>query len=293
MSTDTLRPKAVPTGRATAASLVPVLAFATCMALPMSAQALPAPATQEAAADNRSIDQLLQAAREAARTDRNRDAADLFAQAIERAPQRRGELLREYADQLNSGRAGAAVALYWELLGGSAPPEERQQVLSGLGLALLWSDQPSQAGVVYQELLRADPANIDARRNLGRALSWSGRQREAAGYLQELLLAHPQDTEARLLLAQAQSWMGRPDLARRTLAGRQDGQDARRLHAEVERNTAPRTRADYVRSSQSDQLDITGARVGHEFSFTQGLGTAGCASNAGSSRATTAPTRRR
>ena len=245
------------------------------MALPMSAQALPAPATQEAAADNRSIDQLLQAARQAARADRNREAADLFALAIARAPQRRREVLREYADQLTySDRAAAAVPLYRELLVPEPPRDERLRILSSLGLALLWSDRPSEARPVYQELVREQPDNRDAARNLGRAISWSGRQREAAGYLEALLRAHPDDDEARVMLAQARAWMGRNDLARRELsgpAGQRD--DARRLQADLKRATDPRTRLEVQRSTQSDDLDITGTRVKQEFSFNEGLGT--------------------
>ena len=274
---DTLRPIAVPTGHAAAASLVPVLALASFLALAMAARAQPAPATPEAAADSRSVDPLLEAARQAARADRNREAADFFGLAIARAPQRRREVLREYADQLTySDRAAAAVPLYRELLVSEPPRDERLRILSGLGLALLWSDRPSEARPVYQELVREQPDNRDAARNLGRAISWSGRQREAAGYLEALLQAHPDDDEARVMLAQARAWMGRNDLARRELSGQAaQRDDARRLQADLKRATDPRTRLEVQRSTQSDDLDITGSRLKQEFSFHEGLGTGG------------------
>ena len=235
------------------------------------------PATQQVRSDSRSVDELLAAARQAARADRNREAADLFARAIDRAPHRRSELLREYTDQLTyAGQAGAAVPLYRELIAAEKSHEERLRILGGLGLALLWADRPSEARAVYQELVRAQPGNRDAARNLGRALSWSGRQREAARYLQDFLLAHPDDAEARVMLAQAQAWMGRTDLAQHTLTGvALERDDGRRLEAELQRATAPRTRLDLVQSTQSDQLDINTSRFNHEFSFNAGLGMAG------------------
>lgn len=235
------------------------------------------PAAQQVPSEIRSVDELLASARQAARADSNREAADLFARAIDRAPQRRSELLREYADQLTYARqAGAAVPLYQELIAAEKSPEERLHILGGLGLALLWTDRPSEARAVYQELVRAQPGNRDAARNLGRALSWSGKQREAARSLQDFLLVHPDDAEASVMLAQAQVWMGRSDLAQHTLTGAaMERDDGRRLEAELQRATAARTRLDLVRSTQSDQLDINSSLFTHEFSFNQGLGMAG------------------
>src|SRR5512140_493792 len=75
-------------------------ALAGALALALSAVLAPALAQQPEAArsearlpDDRSFDELLQAARAAARADRNRESADLFALAIAKAPDRRRELL--------------------------------------------------------------------------------------------------------------------------------------------------------------------------------------------------------
>jgi len=231
--------------------------------------------TAPVSVDHASTAALIEAARAAARGDRNREAADLLARAMAQAPGQRRELLQEYADQLNySGRSAQAVPLYREGLQAPRSAAERLRLLKGLGLALLWTDRPSGARPVFEELLRAQPDDRDTARNLGRALSWSGRQREAAAHLQQLVQAHPQDEEARVILAQALAWMGRPDQARAALAGAAGG-EARKLTRSLDRGQAPRSVAEVLDSSQSDQLEIRSVRAGHAISFAEGRGTAG------------------
>lgn len=220
---------------------------------------------------------LVEAARAAARADRNAESARLFAQALALAPGRRAELLHEYADQLTySGRARDAVPLYRELLAARGGPD-RLPVLRGLGLALLWSDQPTAARAVYEEILAAQPRDQDASRKRAQALAWSGRQRQAIAALQSHLQAWPDDAEARVQLAQSQAWLGRPDQARASLAqpGLAGRQDAARLRSDLDLWAAPRTRVDAQRSTQSDALEIGQLRVEHAVSFAGGLGTAG------------------
>lgn len=251
-----------------------VLAFIVAAAAAPQGRAQVGAATP-AAADAVAAQSLVEAARAAARSDRNREAADLFARAIAQAPHRRRELLQEYADQLNySGRSAQAAPLYREALQAPRSREERLRLLKGLGLALLWTDQPGRARPVFEDLLREQPEDRDTARNLGRALSWSGRQRQAVAHLESLLRADPGDREARVMLAQAQAWMGRPDRARATLAG--VGSDAaRQLALELDRSAAPRSAAELQRSSQSDQLATRSARAGHALAFDQGRGTGG------------------
>lgn len=256
----------------TAASTVLAFIVAAAAAPQCLAQvgaAVPVPA------DAVAPESLVDAARAAARADRNREAADLFARAIAQAPDRRRELLQEYADQLNySGRSAQAAPLYREALQSPRSRDERLRLLKGLGLALLWTDQPSRARPVFEALVREQPEDRDAARNLGRALSWSGRQREAVAHLESVLRADPGDGEARVMLAQAQAWMGRPDRARASLAGA-GGAAARQLALDLDRSEAPRSAAEVQRSSQSDQLAIRSARAGHALAFDQGRGTAG------------------
>jgi len=257
-----------------------ILRFTFVLALLPAAWPLPArtqPPPPAAAAPARSADDLVSAARAAARADRNREAGDLFAGAIAADPARRRELLQEYADQLNySGRSRAAIPLFQEALQAPRSGDERLRSLKGLGLALLWTDQPGRARPVFETLLRETPADDDAGRNLGRALSWSGRQRAAVAHLAQHLRTHPGDDDARVIQAQAQAWLGRPDEAERTLSGATARHaTARELAAELARGQAPRSVAELQRSSQSDQIDIRAARLGHSVSFGQGRGTIG------------------
>ncbi len=118
------------------------------------------------------IDALVGAARDAARHDRNRESAEMYSSAIETAPERRAELLREYADQLTySGRAAVAVDLYREIIAGQFGSEINDLRLhSALGLALLWSDQPAAARMVFERLLEIAPQDIEVRERLAESL---------------------------------------------------------------------------------------------------------------------------
>lgn len=116
-------------------------------------------------------DQLVEQAREAARTDRNAESADLFRRAIEADPALRPSVLREYADQLTySGRAAEAVPLYKDVLAGQPPAEELTRAERGLALALLWSDQSDEAVTAWTRISDAAPDDQDARKNLREAL---------------------------------------------------------------------------------------------------------------------------
>ncbi len=214
-------------------------------------------------------------ARAAARADRNQESAELFGRAIADVPQRRRELLREWADQLlYSGRSREAIPLYQEVL---QAPRDRDELLrskKGLGLAYLWTDQPTLARPLFAALAAEQPQDEDISRNLGRALSWSGRQREAERHLKDHILRHPQDGEARVQLAQAQAWMGQPSESLTSLRG-VDRDDARKLRAYVERDIAPHTLLDGQRSSQSDGLSIHAGRAGQTLPFAQGRGSVG------------------
>jgi tetratricopeptide (TPR) repeat protein len=256
------------------AGVVACLAGCWTLAAAQAPTAAPAPAAGQPPASTQA---LVDAARAAARADRNREAADLFGRAIAASPPHRRELLPEYADQLNySGQSARAVPLFEEALAAPRSRQEELQSLRGLGLALLWTDRPTRARAVFERFLREQPDDLDASRNLARALSWSGRQREAIAHLRGHRRAQPEDGEAGVILAQAQAWLGRPDESARTLAQLpQPRDDARRLAADLERWRAPHTTADAQRSTQTDHLNIRSGRVGHAVGFGEGRGTAG------------------
>ena len=241
-----------------------------CFAL-MACAAL---ASVSVAAQN--LDELANAARQAARTDRNRESADLFEQLLALAPQRRGEWLLEYAEQLTySQRAAKAVPLFREFLALQPAPAQRRSALKGLALALSWADRPSESRLIYETILAEDSDNIDLQRSLGRVISWSGRQREAQTYLRDFVARHPSDQEGRFLLAQAQWWLGRSDAARATLAGADPAapksEEERSLQRSLNQAGGQSTRLEQQHSTQSDQLDIANTLFEHEWTSASGL----------------------
>jgi thioredoxin-like negative regulator of GroEL len=223
-----------------------------------------------------SLEETLRQARAAAQSDRNAESAALFEKALALAPERRAELLREFADQLvYSGRSAQAVPLYRERLASELPAEERHRALRGLGLALAWSDRPGESRAVYESLLREIPGDAEAQRGVARGMAWSGRQREAQAELRRQLSSRPDDAEARVQLAQSQWWLGRPDEARRTLSGLdaagESRGEARTLRREMDEGLAPRTSLRAQRSTQSDSLEIHAVALEHHLILREGL----------------------
>jgi tetratricopeptide (TPR) repeat protein len=118
------------------------------------------------------------AARQSAERTRNADAASFFRRAIETAPQRRQELLPEYADQVAySGNPASAVPLYREALrDGRRSEAERRRVRRGLAFALLWSNQFREAIAAWQPLFRENPRDEGGRKAFSDALVGAARQ---------------------------------------------------------------------------------------------------------------------
>lgn len=228
------------------------VAAVLAIAAPAHAQVAPPAAP---AGDSAQVDRLLDEARRAAREDRNRESAALFARVIAAAPARRSALLMEYADQLSySGRARDAVPLFREALAraeaaGNAPDRHRARLGLALGLSwsgalgdalteyralvasdandrearlglarvLAWRDRLSAAAAEYRVLIARDARDYEARRELARVTSWRGRQREAIASLLALRAERRGDAQVSLILADAYRWTGRPALALATL----------------------------------------------------------------------------
>lgn len=146
-----------------------------------------------------SFGELVNDARLAARENRNKESAELFAKAIEAAPGERAGLLREYADQLTySGQSGEAVLLFREFLSAEHSAEERQRAERGLALALLWSGEAEEAAGAWQRILDAAPDDADARKNLREALvsaartaAFRNQNARAADYFARAVAADP------------------------------------------------------------------------------------------------------
>jgi tetratricopeptide (TPR) repeat protein len=244
-------------------------------------------------------------AREAARSDRNAEAATLFRQAIALDPSRRLEVLRELADQMTySDEPAAAVPLYREVV--AARAGDIRQARLGLALALSWAnqleesldeyealsaqdpddveallgrarvlswlDRNAEAHRVYTIILLRHPNHVEAQRNIARVMSWRDRQREATEILRSFLRSHPGDRQGLFLLGQAQHWMGRHDRAREALdAIERPDRNARNLLDDVARAQTTETRAEGRFSTQSDDLNILRGAIRHAHRLEEGL----------------------
>jgi len=261
-----------------------------------------------------SADDAAQAARLAAGADRHQESIDAFLRAIEADPERRGEWLRELADQLTwSGRPGEAVALYRETLETAKDPEQERRARLGLALALSWDgaqsdalaeydrlvtqdptdrearlgrarvlswvDRQGDALAEYEAVLRDHPGDLEASRGVGRVQSWRGRHRDASARMQDLLQSHPHDRQATAILAESLDWMGRPDRAERVLrdqiAADPGDERAAGLLDDVEFRQRPAVRLDWRESHQSNDLRITSTSVDSRFHFGDGRTFAG------------------
>ncbi len=260
------------------------------------------------------LDESVEAARAAARTDRHQESVDAFHRAIELDPERRGEWLPELADQLAwSGQPAAAVPLYREALANAAEPEQERRARLGLALALSWDGELADSLAEYDALIARDPADREARlgrarilswldrqgpalaeyeavlrdhpddlealRGAGRVQSWRGRHRDASRRMQQLLANHPHDRQATVILAESLDWMGRPDRAERVLREQvaADPADARSaaLLDDVEFRQRPALRIDWNESHQSNDLRITSTSIDSRFHLGDGRGFAG------------------
>ena len=238
-------------------------------------------ATGTATAAPEGADLLVEKAREAAHTDRNAESARFFREAIDVDPSRRQALLLEYADQVTySGQPKAAIPLYREVLSRKdLSRDEKVHALSGLALALSWSDRLGEALKVYDQLALESPGDLGVKRDAARALAWRGLHREARARLAALLAERPDDPGASFLLAQAERWSGRPDLAVATLHGllekRPGHREARALLDEIEREARPKAALSENLSNQSDGLRIITSHIEGVFFSGAGIGELG------------------
>ncbi len=106
---------------------------------------------------------LIDEARHAAYTSQNKESEMLFRKVIlDAAPERRGELIREWADQLNySDQSEKAIPIYREALQNAKNEEEEILILEGLALAYAWTDRIDEALLQYERILQAVSDNPD------------------------------------------------------------------------------------------------------------------------------------
>jgi tetratricopeptide (TPR) repeat protein len=243
-----------------------------------------------------SVEKTVLAARQAAREDRNAEAARLFQDAVTEAPELRLDLLPELADQLTySGRAGEAIPLYQEVLAShTLSPAAARHTALGLALAESWDHKLPQALATYaalllrdpsdidallgharvlswenrlkeslreyQEVLRVEPGNLEALENIARVQSWRGRQRSAQRRARAILAQHPENRPAALTLANSELWMGRPDVAasesRSYLPARPSDPNVRDLYDDINDARSPQFNLASSTANSSDRLNI-------------------------------------
>lgn len=256
-------------------------------------------------------DALIGAARETAIRGRNGDAAALFERAFRVTPQRRRELLREYAEQvLYAGRPLRAIPLFQEVLRrGDLTPKETRDATLGLARALAWSGQQEAAIPVFTDILQSSPqdvealigrgnaqnditrhkpalvdfeaalalqpANADALRGAATAERSMGLPRAALARLQPLLSQPAPDAATLFIAAQSRQEMGRPDLAqglaRGVLALKPGDAAAQGLLDWIALDQRPLTRVDAWYARRSDDLAISALEARHEMTFNNGL----------------------
>ena len=129
---------------------------------------------------------LVVSARQAAHSDQNSEAADLFREAIALSPEQSAGLSREYADQLSfSHHPGLAIPFYETALAQpSINATDRVSASRGLAHAYEWSGHYVQAEATYGGLILRDPADVSLQWDLlvvsGRAAAHADQNREAA-----------------------------------------------------------------------------------------------------------------
>ncbi|MBI4510930.1 MAG: tetratricopeptide repeat protein [Deltaproteobacteria bacterium] len=112
----------------------------------------------------------------------------------------------------------AKLALLCVLLGcaARASPKSAQNAASSDRATLLAAardaiaaDDLAAAGTIYEQLLRIDPADDEARAGMARLDAWGGRLPAAERALRDVLARHPDDEELRALLVDVLTWRRR------------------------------------------------------------------------------------
>ncbi|MGM0484725.1 MAG: tetratricopeptide repeat protein [Candidatus Krumholzibacteriota bacterium] len=236
---------------------------------------------------------LIRSAREAAASDRHREAIRHYLAAVRADSSLAAELgkeigyqytwsekpdsaviwferyLEKYPDDLD-GMLGQARALSWadrtlesQMLYQRIQREHPQSVDARIGEARVtsWQDKNSEAEGIYREILKSHPENLEAQLGLARVINWQGRHREAREMYRGILESHPFSREAILGLALSQRWLGLDWKARKQLERITDNREARKILRSIDRERAPRLRFDYAISSDSDELVINRFRA--------------------------------
>lgn len=187
---------------------VPNIATQTVVVLVVLAVSLSAasPPAARAAVESgaESVSRRIEVAEFQLRSGRWQDAVDILAPLAE-APDAPASVFRGLGEAyLNLGRRDDAVRALTEA-------QRRGDARARTLLIGLLGDERStwpQAIELLQQQVKADPADIDARRRLGELLVYENRVADAVPVLRDVVAARPDDAPALLLYARTLAWTG-------------------------------------------------------------------------------------
>ncbi len=184
--------------------------------------------------------------------DRPEEAVYWFELFIDRHPDDL-EAMLGYARALSwTERHGESLELYREIVR-THPGSTEARI--GEARVVTWMERSGEAETLYRTVLESDPGHLEARLGLARVVNWQGRHCEARDLYRDVIEDHPGNEEALIGLAQAERWLGMNDRALEILKPLQS-EDALEAVRGIEREKAPHITAEYVISSDSDELVI-------------------------------------
>ncbi|MBD3179539.1 MAG: hypothetical protein GF417_07930 [Candidatus Latescibacteria bacterium] len=246
-------------------------------------------------ASGQTTQRILKSAREAAASDRHREAIDYYLEAVNRDSSLAAELGREIGYQYTwggkpdsaviwfnrylelhprelEGMLGKARALSWadrkseslnlyRRIQGKHPRSIEARI--GEARVTSWQDRNAEAEELYRKILEKQPENLQALLGLAQVINWQGRHREARQMYREILELHQGNRDAILGLALAERWLGLNWKARERLEKIGGNGEARKILRSIYRERSYRVRFDNALSSDSDELVIN--RIGSTF----------------------------
>ncbi|CAN5629280.1 hypothetical protein BH23GEM10_BH23GEM10_11190 [soil metagenome] len=169
---------------------------------------------------------------------------------------------RDAADAADAAWLAGETARAAELYAARLAADSTDGVaLHRLALVHAWAGRYDESLVLFDRLLRVEPANGEARVARARVLAWAARFDEAERAWNEMLRAEPDDVAALLVLAQTLRWQARDAAAlpvvQRAVALEPGNEDALTELHWIEAATSTRTTPGTVYERDSDGNSIT------------------------------------
>lgn len=154
---------------------------------------------QDCEAKNGLADLFISFARSDAENNKHSSAQNWYLNAMALAPSKRGGLLREYADEVSkSGQGPEAIVLYKDILAYCPSLEEARLAKLGLARTYVWVNNHEEALNLYQELLKINPNDVEAKKgegqvyvNYARYDASKGNRNQAINWFRKAIEADP------------------------------------------------------------------------------------------------------